>query len=482
MKTAPIHQMSYDQLAARSTEIADELQALSGHDNLTTAQETRMAELITESRHLDLRSLQLNVEDGHVEGGAVGTRGLPGHDDPGFHPANTGVSRDMFGNVTATRDQAARTIDTAHGSGLIADHAAERATRLIDQGMPRDRSLAARWAVAAGDPAYLTAFAKLVADPVRGHLLFEGRELEAYQAVAQVQSELRAMSLTDGAGGFMVPFTLDPAINITSAGSTNPLRRIARIEQTLGDQWSGITSAGVVAEWKAEAAQAADASPTLANPSVPVFLGDAYVPFSFEVGMDGASFMIELQTLLVDALDQLQATAYTTGPGTTAPKGFVTGLAGTASEVNAAADDTFARADVYALQNALPARFSPNASWQAALPIINLMSQFETTAGARLFPEISEGRLLNRPLHENSNMDSTITTSGAVSNFVLAYGDWRQAFVIVDRIGAQLELIQNVVGANGRPTGQRGAFLWARTGSDVLVTNAARLLDVASAA
>jgi predicted phage gp36 major capsid-like protein len=32
-------------------------------------------------------------------------------------------------------------------------------------------------------------------------------------------------------------------------------------------------------------------------------------------------------------------------------------------------------------------------------------------------------------------------------------------------------------GTSRRPTGQRGALLWFRTGSDVVVTNAFRLLN-----
>jgi HK97 family phage major capsid protein len=288
------------------------------------------------------------------------------------------------------------------------------------------------------------------------------------------------MTLADGNGGFMVPLTLHLTIILTSAGSANPLRRISRVVQTVSDQWQGVSSAGVTAEWKSEAAEAADAGPTLAGPSIPVYFADAFVPYSFEVGMDAIGFLGELQKLLVDGLDQLQATAYTTGTGSQ-PTGIITALTGTASEVNAATDDVFAKADAYTLQAALPARFQPNAQWCANLAIIKQMSQLETAAGARLFPEIADGRPLNRPLNECSNMDARVTTSGAVSNFVLLYGDFRN-FVIADRIGAVLELIPNLVGANRRPTGQRGAMVWSRTGSDSVNGNAFRMLDVASAA
>lgn len=52
----------------------------------------------------------------------------------------------------------------------------------------------------------------------------------------------------------------------------------------------------------------------------------------------------------------------------------------------------------------------------------------------------------------------------------------------MDRVGSQLEIIANLVGSNQRPTGQRGALLWFRTGSEVVVPEAARLLDIPTTA
>lgn len=459
----------------RLAEITAEMTRLNAHENLTRSQEQRFGDLRDEFERVDFRRLQLERAEKLDEikslargenGGGVVMPGVPGQDD---RPAG------------GTNSRARQIIDAAHRSGTLGEDAATTVERLVTGGSDYERSAAARWVEVTGSPAYLRAFGHLVTDPTRGHMMWSEEERAAFQAVERYRSSERAMSLTDANGGFMVPMTLDPAINLTSAGSSNPLRRVARVVQTASDSWTGITSAGATAEWKAEAGEAADAAPTVDDQPIPVHFGDAFVPYSFEVGMDVRNFAIELAKVLVDSADQLMNTAYTTGSGTGQPKGFVTALAGTASEINAAADDTFAKGDVYNLQNQLPARFQANASWQAALPIINQMSQFETTAGARLFPELSDGRLLNRPINENSNMDSTVTTAGAVSNFILAYGDWKQ-FVIVDRIGTTIELIPNLVGANRRPTGQRGALLWFRTGSDVLVTNAFRLLDVASAA
>ncbi|GAA4518383.1 phage major capsid protein [Actinoallomurus oryzae] len=380
-------------------------------------------------------------------------------------------------------DQARRTIEQAHRRQELPDYAAERAETLVTTGTADQQNTAARWAVATGNPAYLRAFCKLLGDPQRGHMLWDGEEQAAYTAVEQVKTSMRAMSLTDSAGGFMVPLTLDPAIMLTSNGSINPLRQISRVVQTATDAWQGVTSAGVTAEWKAEAAEVADVTPTLDDAPIPVHFGDAYVQYSFEVGMDAVNFARELQGVLMDAADQLMATAYTTGSGSGQPRGIITALDGTASELTPTTAEAFAAADVYKVQNALGPRFQARAQWAANLAIINQAAQFETTNGSKMFPELGNNPpvLLRKPMNELSNMDGAIDPAATADNFVLLYGDFQQ-FVIVDRIGTQLELIPNVMGANRRPTGQRGALLWFRTGSDVVIPNAFRTLNVATTA
>jgi HK97 family phage major capsid protein len=468
---------------ASLTDLRAELSALD--DQILALHQTKDGELREFTPAQQQRFDQLRAERAELAANLATHEGIQraAQDPARLVEPNTGIGARTSDAGSLERDAAARTIDAAFRAGDLPDHAAERASALLDTGTPIDRGLAAQWASATGDPAYLRAFAALCADPQKGHLLWSREELGAYQRVAQVQSLFRSsMSLTDGNGGYMVPLTLDPAIILTSAGSINPLRRISRVVQTVTDTWQGVSSAGVTAEWKAELAEVADASPTVAAEPIPVYFGDAFVSYSFEVGQDARNLTQELGKVLVDAADQLQATAYTTGTGSGQPTGIITALTGTASEVNAATDDTFAAADIYTIQNALPPRFSANAQWCANLSIINTIDQFETTNGAKKFPDVSNGRLLNRTINELSNMDGTITTTGAVSNFVLLYGDFEN-FVIVDRIGTTIELIPHLFNtANNRPDGRRGALMWFRTGSDSVNNNAFRMLDVASAA
>ncbi len=106
------------------------------------------------------------------------------------------------------------------------------------------------------------------------------------------------------------------------------------------------------------------------------------------------------------------------------------------------------------------------------MAIVNKIVQFETAAGARLFPETADGRLLRRPLFENSAM-TAVTTTGAL---FLLYGDLSR-FVIVDRIGLEIELIPHLFDTtNNRPTGQRGLYAYWRNGSKLIDASATVVL------
>lgn len=130
---------------------------------------------------------------------------------------------------------------------------------------------------------------------------------------------------------------------------------------------------------------------------------------------------------------------------------------------------------MYALQNALPPRFQAGAQWCANLGILNVLRQMETNNGSLKFPALQDNppMLLGRTANELSNMVATTSTGSKIA----LYGDFANGFVIADRIGSTLELVPHLFGTNRRPTGQRSALLWFRTGADVVVPNAFRLLN-----
>lgn len=478
MTELDIDRMTLEQTRAAASELLDSVDGdLTGSDAQRFDALTKRAEQLRareRERETQLRDLNDGIRAGRfmMEG--------EGHSPPGYGRGDP-YAEDRPPQ-TQHRDPAMRTLEARIKSGALSERGAELVENLIRTGPGQAQTWTQRWAVATGSEVYERAFAKKLADPDNGHLTWTPQEADAWRAVAAVQAE-RAMSLTDNAGGFLVPLTVDPAVLLSSNGSTNPLREISRVVQIATDTWNGVSSAGVSAEWIAEATEVADASPTLAQPSVPVYKADAFVPFSFEIQGDAPTFMAELATLLQDGADQLTATAYTAGDGSGKPTGVISALAGGSSVVTGDGSEALAASDVFKVQNALPPRFQPRAQWNANLAIINTLRQFETTNGSLKFPELASNppMLLGRTVRENSNMDGTLNAAATESNHVLLYGDFQQ-FLIVDRVGSTLELVPHLFGSNRRPTGQRGALLWFRTGSDVLVDNAFRVLNVATTA
>jgi HK97 family phage major capsid protein len=376
------------------------------------------------------------------------------------------------------RDAALRQLDRSVKAGLPA-RAAETVERLIGAGPEHERSWVARWVTDTGSEAYRSAFAKLVAyGEARASLEWTPAERQAYDRVSRLKQEQRALSLTDSAGGFLVPFELDPSVIITSAGSENPLLQISRVVSTVTDVWHGVSSVGVQASWDAEAQEVSDDSPPFAEPSIPNCKGAAFVPFSIELAGDAPTLLTELGKLLSDGMLQLLNDALTTGSGTGMPTGIVTALTGGSSVVSTATADTLVAADVYNVQNSLNARWQPNARWVANIAILNKLRQLETANGALQFPELRNTipTLAGKPVHELSNMDGTLG-GGAGNDSVLIYGDFSN-FVISQRIGSNVELIPHLFSpANNRPTGQRGLYMYARYGSDSVNDAAFKLLQ-----
>ncbi len=287
-----------------------------------------------------------------------------------------------------------------------------------------------------------------------------------------------AMSLTDSAGGYLVPFTLDPTIILTNAGVADPIRQISTIKTIATDTWNGVTSAGVNAEWLAEGVSASDASPTFGNVVITPKKAAAWVFGSYEVLAD-SGFASELGRLLADAKARLEAAAFATGnSGATQPRGVIAAVAAvTASIVTSATTNAFVVGDVYRVTDALRPRDASQASWLANKRFQSLVRQFDTAGGSAFWANLGMGvppALLGQPIYENSTMASAVTTGG---NVLLA-GNFAE-YYIVDRVGMSVMYEPMVKSATtGRPTGEAGWFAFWRVGADVVDPAAFRLLQL----
>ncbi len=383
------------------------------------------------------------------------------------------------------RDRALRSLEAANFDHVAGDDSRIRAhiERLLDRDLiPADNKVAgdlSRRMLVTGSPIYRSAIGKYIA----------GRGLTS--------EEQRALSLgTGSAGGFAVVYTLDPTVVPTSNFSVNPFRAVARQESITGtNEWKAITSGAITAAYAAEATEASDNAPTLAQPDIIVERCQAFVPFSVELGQDWGALQSEMASLLSDAKDDVEATKFATGAGhgSNEPKGIITAATNTTTAGGVA---SFAIADIYKLLEALPPRFRPRAQWMGNLFTIDKIRQFDTAGGSGVWIDASQTtntrglgpqadanaygtiagmsavpQLLGRPFWESTALASALTTGSKI----LAIGDWRY-FVIVDRVGMDIEVMPQLLGANRRPTGQRGLYAWWRNSSDVLSASAFQVL------
>jgi HK97 family phage major capsid protein len=350
------------------------------------------------------------------------------------------------------------------------------ATTLIERWDDTDARLS-QLVLGISAPAYYRAFSKQARTEGNAHDLTE----EERQAIARVRYLQRALSLTDAAGGYLVPFQLDPTLIIAANGSINQIRQVARQVVATGDVWNGVSAGAVQWQYTAEAAPAVDRAPTLAQPRIDIFKAQGFVPISMEALADASNIAAEVGGLLAFGRDVLEANAFAVGTGSAMPTGIVTALAGSPSVVTAASDTALAIGDVYKLQGALPARYrnQPSTAWLGNNLIYNMIRGF----GTDVWGSLADGRqptLLGRPVLESEDMDGTI--SAGVDN-VLIHGDFSN-YVIADRVGMTIEFIphlfqQAVAGAGvGTPTGQRGWLAYVRHGADSVNDAAFRMLNV----
>jgi len=479
-----------DAIRSRLTEIDDEHgdaelpdDAQREHDELSTEQRgiTERADRI-KARQDERRAAIKDDGVGVVqrEGGADFSTRRPDreakpYDFPSVRSRAMGASSDE-GRAAVWRDAALRAIDQEDGSSnpdADWDAAKKHITGLVRRQavVEGQRQDIAERILATGSEEYRRAFAKAIA------------------GAPQTPEEQRALAtFTGAAGGFAVPYQLDPTLIPTSNHSVNPLRAMARVETVVTNEWRGVTTGAVVASYAPEGTEASDNTPTLAQPVANPERCQAFVPFTIEIEGDWPAALTELAGLIADGKDDVEATKFTLGAGHVSqePQGLLVGATATTATAGVGA---VAVADLYNVWAALPPRFRPRGKWMANLAMWDRIRQYDTAGGANLFMQNLQAGFMNqvadapgglgvpflgRPAYESSAMASTITTGSKV----LTVGDFRY-FLIVDRMGMNVEIIQNLVGTNHRPTGTRGLYCIWRNTSLVLAPQAFQTLVTA---
>jgi HK97 family phage major capsid protein len=391
--------------------------------------------------------------------------------------ANLGKSDDAYGDIrrmptNEARDRALRVLDDRSASSHLRSDEKDEVERQI-----RKSTDIARRILVTENEHYREAWLKMVTRP-NGHMYLTEDERRAMMAF----DEYRTMSEgTNSAGGFGIPVFIDPSIIMTAQGSDNPFLRIARQVDVNTNAWKGVTSAGVTWSFDAENVEVSDDSPTLAQPSVTVYMARGFIPYSIEVGQDYPSFASEMSMLLAEGYDELLVDKFTRGSGTAEPQGVLTILSATAgnrvgvqtSGVNFGPDDP------YRVWKALGQRFRRKASWLMSVDVNNKIRQIAT---ANVFHAFTENlpaewadQLFGKQTYESPYMPDT-TTSTAANSGLAVVGDF-QNYLIARRGGMSVELIPHLFSTTTNlPSGTRGWFAYSRIGGGVVNTTGFRLL------
>ena len=374
--------------------------------------------------------------------------------------------------VSEARDAALRSVDAAFDRGAVDEPSGARLVDLVNRDVT---GVDADYLAAIGDPVYERAFSRLLMNPTPGaQSLLSTEEQEAVQKVGRAMAQ-RGLAVGEGAtGGYAIPLSLDPTVQLTGGGTVSPLRELAGVTSITTTEWAGISSAGVSASFDPEGTEVGDDSPELEQPKIKPERAHGFCPFTIEVGADWSSVQAELVRLFQDEKANLEATKFLSGDGEDEPFGILTGATET---VDTGSSGKYEVGDPYKIQEALPPRWQPNATWLTSLTIANTTARFAGPGSEEpgLFNDARD-RLLMKPWHECSDMDTKIEAGKKIA----IYGDIRAGFKVVDRVGATVEIVPHLFGEEGRPKGERGLYFYWRVGSKVVNKAALRVLKVKS--
>jgi HK97 family phage major capsid protein len=467
------------QFREKLSDIDAELIPLGEKELLTEAETTRWEELVAERAIIEPEYRKLEDRLAFVDEVKAKTyreiRGMPEIKKP----VEELFGRDVVSmDWRACRDGALKILDDKEsvGNAGLRSHQVDLLDRQLRQEAKTDL---ARRMIVTENPHYRTAFQKLMTSPDASNYLTV-EEREAMFAYGQYRAAERAQSESVGSGGYAIPVLIDPSIILTDQETLNPFLTLARTIDINTNAWKGVSSAGMTWSFDPEASEVSDDSLTsIVQPTVTIFMARGFIPFSIEIEQDWPGFQAEMARILAFGYDELLVSKFSTGNGTSEPRGILTALAAAAPTVTVTSttDGAFGQEDVYASWKALPQKYRARASWMMSVGVMNKVRQF---GAANVYHAYTIGlmqgaveNLFARPVFENAYFPDFTGTTGSENRLVV--GDWDN-YVIARRSGMTVELVPQLLHtSNNRPMGSRGWFAYARIGGNSVNDAAFRL-------
>jgi HK97 family phage major capsid protein len=277
--------------------------------------------------------------------------------------------------------------------------------------------------------------------------------LESRSANAIERRAAATVTSTGASGGFALPEQIERSIARLSV-DISPIRSIATVRMVGTSDYKelfDINGAGF--EWLGETdTRNQTNTPDLAEVA-PTFGMASAKPQASEESLDDLFFDVEswLTMSAAEAIAQGEGAAFVAGNGTKKPTGFLAGptpvtttdsarafgtlqyIAGGQAAAMPTTPDTF-----YDIVYALRARYRANARWVTSKLVLATMRKYkEATTNAYMWqPGLSAGQpsmFAGFPVVEAEDM--TAVGAGA---FPLAFGDFREGYLIADRVGMRI--------------------------------------------
>jgi HK97 family phage major capsid protein len=372
--------------------------------------------------------------------------------------------------ASTLHDNAMRAVEGAAFQATERTKGQGEVEQLIKGGGPLDQidtTEVAKRVLYTGSPAYRRAYRKWLIAGRSGNPMFTPEEGAAFH-------ESRASLVT--ASNTAVPFDLDPTMIINTSGAINPYRQAFRVVKTTSNDWRPSVTSGMTAVYEDEATAATDLAPTFTAPARLLVKAHTLAKYSVEIQQDYAlgSLEAELAREIADAKDVLEATEFGTGNGSTHhPNGIFNYY--TSNFLDTTTTLVVVPKDLYALAANIGPRYRGNLTWLGSPYFYSLVRGIDTAGGAGLWVDNlslggslgameNNGRLGNLIGYPAFECIAPANTSMATTEKVAILAN-RERFVIIDRIGLNLQQMPFVSASTGLPNGEEMVYAWWRNTS-----------------
>ncbi|MFZ9960061.1 MAG: phage major capsid protein, partial [Candidatus Limnocylindrus sp.] len=262
----------------------------------------------------------------------------------------------------------------------------------------------------------------------------------------------QTVTSTGSAGGFALPEVIERNI-ARLAVDISPIRQIATVRPVGSSDYKELFDVGGAGfEWVGEAdSRSQTNTPDLAE-IAPTFGMASARPYASEESLDDLFFDVEnwLITSASEAIAQGEGAAFVSGNGTKKPTGFLAGPTpvttvdasrafGTLQYIaSGGASALPTSADVFIdMVHSLRARYRSNARWVTNKLVLAALRKYKDTTNQYLWqPSVQAGMpatFLGYPVTESEDMPAV-----AANAFPLAFGDFREGYLIADRVGMRI--------------------------------------------